>query len=62
MDMNKGRISPTGGLKGHGHALTDLFNVDTLMKVPSQSVQGQIAAANTLAALRTAIQSWIAEQ
>lgn len=60
MDMTTGRISPTGGRSGHQHAASDVF--PALMKQPSAAVTAAIAAATTIAALRTALQAWIAEQ
>lgn len=62
MDMTKGRISPTGGQTGHGHPVNQIFDNASLMRVPSAAVEAQIAAATTVAALRTALQAWIAEQ
>ena len=60
MDLTSGRISPTGGRTGHGHSVSDIF--ESLMKTPSSAVQAQIASATTVAALKAAIQAWIAEQ
>ena len=62
MDMVAGRISPSGGQQGHGHPLESIFQSDTLMRFPSQSVQNQITASTTVSGLKTAINAWIAEQ